>query len=334
MQFGDWSSYVLYSDLLFNAYGGAGALSPDGLHLLFTREGARWWQKQYVGSQASQVWHYDIKQKSFRKLSTGDRGERWPLWAGGKRAYIVSEQDGTKNLWALDVANGRRRQLTRFKDDGVHFPSISRDRSTIVFHVLFDLYRYDVKRGGQPVRLTLTRSGDSAQEVVRHDQVGRATQAAFSDDGREIAFIAGGDVWVMDTELKEPVQMTFSPEEERDPVFSPDHNSIVFVSERDGQCDLWKASRVDEKKYWWQNSEFEFHRLTNDEEPEYGPRFVADGRIAFTNLRGDLWTMLADGDDAFKLLSSWNRPSYSFSPDGKWLAYAIDDDDFNRDIWL
>ena len=43
--------------------------------------------------------------------------------------------------------------------------------------------------------------------------------------------------------------MTFSPEEERDPVFSPDHKSIVFVSERDGQCDLWRAARLDEKKY-------------------------------------------------------------------------------------
>ena len=33
-------------------------------------------------------------------------------------------------------------------------------------------------------------------------------------------------------------------------------------------------------------------------------------------------------------MRAWDEPSYSFSPDGHWVAYAVDDNDFNRDVWI
>ena len=88
------------------------------------------------------LWTYDIEKKEFRKLSQGEHEERWPMWApDGKRAYVVSQVDGTFNLYELQLAGGKRRKLTQFEDDGVAFPAISRDGSTIVFRRLFDLYR-------------------------------------------------------------------------------------------------------------------------------------------------------------------------------------------------
>ena len=83
---------------------------------------------------------------------------------------------------------------------------------------------------------------------------------------REIAFIAGGDLFVMDTELKEPRRITDTPEEERDPAFAPDHKSIVFASEKDGRPDLWRATRADPKRHWWRNESFVLERITDDAE--------------------------------------------------------------------
>jgi tricorn protease len=321
--------------LLFDGYGGAGDLAPDGRRLLFTREGTAWWRKQYVGPQASQVWLHDTAGGGFRRLSTGDWEEKWPLWLpGGQRYVYVSQQDGTYNLWQHDLESGDRVQLTRFEDDGIVSPAVSADGKVAVFRRLFDLYRLDLGEGGEPRRLELHYRGDPVHERVRRDVVTRATQAAFSDDGREIAFVANGDIWVMDTELREPVQVTSTPEEERDPVFSPDFGTLVFVSDAGGQCDLWKATRADPNRYWWQNREFELTKLTNDAPAEWGPRFTPDGRLAFVALRGDIWTMKLDGTDTRVVVESWNEPSFSFSPDGKWIAYAISDDDFNRDIWI
>jgi len=63
--------------------------------------------------------------------------------------------------------------------------------------------------------------------------VREATEVAFSRDGLEIAFIAGGDLWLMDTELRDPRQVTKTPEEERNPAFSPgdfDMTSVTFAT--------------------------------------------------------------------------------------------------------
>jgi tricorn protease len=324
--------------LLFDDYGRSARLSPDGKSLAFTREGTRWSRKGYVGSQASQVWLYDTAATSFARLSRGRYEERWPLWhPDGRKLYVTSQEDGTFNLWRVDLDRGERVRLTRFEDDGVHFPCISAAGSVIVFRRLFDLYRFEPDGEAPPRRLRLVASGDSSSvvhPVVERRTLSQATQVAFSDDGREVALIAGGDLWVMDTELKEPVQVTRTPEEERDPVFAPDFASIVFVSEAGGRSDLRRVRRADRKLHWWQNRVFKLERLTNDVDPEMEPRFTPDGRIAFLSLRGDLWTMLPNGTDTKVLLESWNPPSYSFSPDGKWIAYAVSDNDFNRDIWI
>jgi len=321
--------------LLFDAYGAAASPGPGGRHVLFTREGERWSRKGYEGPRASQVWRVDTASRKFRRLTEGEHEERWPLWRpDGKAYYYVSQEDGTFNLWLHDLRRGERRQLTRFRDDGVLFPALSADGSTIVFRRRFDLYRMDLASGGAPERLDIRSRGDVHHPRTRRETLSRATQVAFTDDAREIAFVAGGDVWVMDTELREPVRVTDTPEEERDPVFSPDYKMLVFVSDEGGQPDLWAARRGDAKRPWWRNRSFERTRLTNDPAPEHGPRFTPDGRLAFTALRGDLWTMKPDGTDTRVLLRSWNRPSYDFSPDGRWVVYAVDDNDFNRDVWL
>ena len=41
---------------LFNAYGSAASVNPDGTKVLFSREGMSWSRKQYQGSKAGQRW--------------------------------------------------------------------------------------------------------------------------------------------------------------------------------------------------------------------------------------------------------------------------------------
>lgn len=322
--------------LLFDDYGADAVLSPDGKQLAFSREGERWWRKGYVGPRASQLWVVDLERKSFHRLSQGEHDERWPLWhPDGTHLYFVSEEDGTRNLFRQRLNGSERTQLTRFEDDGIHFPVLSSDGSTVVFRRLFDLYRLDLKEGGNPRKIELSYDGDPFLDPIRRETLTQATEASFANDGREIALIMGGDLWVMDTELQEPKQITTTPEEERGPVFSPDFSAIYFVSDTSGQCDIWKAERKDPDLFWWQNDEFKLERLTDDPEPESALRFLPKGeKISYLRLRGDLWVMDLDGGQATEILSSWNAPSYDFSPDGRWVVYAISDDDFNRDVWI
>ncbi len=322
--------------VIFDDYGANGAVSPDGRFLLFNREGERWWRKGYAGSRSSQVWLFDREKGGFKKLIATEHETWWPMWKpDGKSFYYVGQQDGTLNLYERSISGGRDRQLTRFKDDGVTFPAISRDGSTIVFRVLSDLYVVHPGRDEPPVKLHIQAPADVTLTQEDRRVLSKADAVTFTKDGLEMAFIAGGDVWVMDTELREPRQITNTPEEESEPSFSPDGRSLLFVSRQGGQCDIWKATRGDDKKYWWQNDSFKLQPLTRDIEAEQGVSWSPDGsRIAFTRIRGDFWTMKPDGSDAKMIFSSWDQPDYDWSPDGRWIVYAVNDNDFNQDVWI
>lgn len=321
---------------LFDDYGTQGSLSPDGRKLLFVREGTQWWRKGYKGSQATQIWLYDLDAKSFRKLIETPEGAYAPIWRpDGKGFYYVGLHRGTMNLKVRDLDGGNDRALTSFDDDLVVQPALSHDGQTLVFRHLFDLYRLEPAKNAGPVKLEVRQNVDQIASATERRTLTTASQAAFSNDGLEVAFIAGGDLWVMDTELNEPKRVTQTPEEERDPAFAPDGQTIVFVSDQAGQTDLWRARRADDKKAWWLNDRFTLDRLTNDATTESSPQFSpAGGKLAYIKGLGDLMIADADGSGAKKLLSTWNTPELDWSPDGKWVVYAVEDEDFNSDIWI
>lgn len=322
-------------NLVFDAYGDHGRMSPDGTKLLFTREGVRGYRKQYTGSQSAQIWLYDLKSKKFKKLCDNGTGARYPLWhPNGKEFFYVGQQDGTFNLYRRNLANGNETKLTSFTDDAVVMPTISKDGSTIVFRNLFDFYKLDVQ-SNQLKKIRVVYRGEDQPDPISRVVQSSAAEVTFSKDGLEMAFISGGDLWVMDSVLKEPKQITKTPEEERNPLFSADGKSIYFASDQNGQSDIWIATRADEKKYWWQNDEFNQKQLTKDSEKEYSLKLSPDGKtLAYLRLRGDIWLMNADGTNQRQFLSSWNSPQYDWSPDSRWIVYANSDNNFNRDVWV
>ena len=321
---------------LFDAAGKAPNLSPDGKTLLFTREGTQWWRKGYRGSQDSQIWSYDREAKAFKQVLAPTGGALWPLWRpDGKAFYYVGVHRGAFNLREHDLATGADRALTEFTDDSVVYPCLSRDGSTLVFRHLFDFYRLQPESKTPATKIEIVREADDSRDPIERKVLTTASQVAFSKDGLEIAFIAGGDLWVMDTELREPKAITRTAEEERDPVFSPKGDAILFVSDQNGQADIWKAEKADAAKDWWLNTAFKLDRLTEGPEVEADLKWSPDGsKVGFLRDRGDLWVMNPDGKDAKRLVESFEAPRFDWSPDGKWLVYDKSDDDFNSDVWI
>ena len=89
-------------------------------------------------------------------------------------------------------------------------PCISGDGSTIVFRCLFDFYRFRPASGRPPERVEIYSDSDVETEPVVRRTLETATEVSFTSDGLELAMIAGGNLWVMDTVLCEPRQVTFS----------------------------------------------------------------------------------------------------------------------------
>lgn len=317
--------------VLFDDYGFDGVISKDGEKVLFMREGSEpWWRQGYKGSRGGQIWLFNRADGSFKQIISDENENRWPLWQpDGKGFYYVKNG----NLWQHDLASGKGGAITKFKDDLIVFPCISRDGKTLVFRVRFDLYRWH-PGDKEPVKIEIDAAQDSPQDVTRV-VLDKATDISFTRDGLQMAFIAGGDVWVMDTELKEPQRVTQTAEEEREVLFAPDGRTLVFVSDAQGQTDLWQAMPAEAKKPWWENSAFVLGKLTNDPHAEARPQFTLDGKkLAWLREHGDLWIADADGKNAKRVVESWNAPDYEFSPDGAWMVYSQVDEWFNADIWL
>src|SRR5262249_32188157 len=131
--------------------------------------------------------------------------------------------------------------------------------------------------GEAPKKIDISCDSDLPLERIERRVLTTATEAAFTGDGLEVAFIAGGDLWVMDTELREPKQVIATAELESNPVFSPDGQALYFVADRDAKSDIYKATRSDPKKHWWQNEKFNIERITDDGEVKSALRFSPEG---------------------------------------------------------
>lgn len=323
-------------EMLFDDYGAGGSLSPDGKKLLFTREDHEPYRLGYRGSQAGQVWLYDLEKKTFRLILKSETGYRNPIWRpDGAGFHCLDASEGAYNLAEHDLATGKTRLLTHGRTENCYTPTLSGDGSRIVFRRGFDLLSLDPRKPGEPAKIPVFNLSDRARDTTVRRTLKTATQAVFSPDGLETFFVAGGDIRVMDTTLGEPRAITRTAAEESSLQLSPDGKRLLFLRDDGSGEDLFETVREDSTKFWWDNDRFRTRALTTDRAPKSDLKLSPDGKaLAYVRDRGDLVVSDADGANPRVLVKSWNAPEYAWSPDGKWIAYAVEDNDFNRDVWL
>jgi len=62
---------------------------------------------------------------------------------------------------------------------------------------------------------------------------------AISPDGREIAFVSGGDIWTVASAGGEAHLLVTHPATESRPLYSPDGRKLAFVSTRTGAGNIY-----------------------------------------------------------------------------------------------
>lgn len=318
------------------------SLDRKGTRVLFVREGERWWRKGYQGERAAQVWMLDLATKEMTELLHEGVDCRWPVWhRSGKFFYFTKGDASGFGLWKYQFSeeDGGEPTITEvadFEDDSIVFPSISRNNQTLLFRHLFDLYKLNPKED-VPVKIELVYDGDPTihQDELRRE-FNEASEVAFSNDGLEAIFVAGGDLWAMDTELREPIQLTQTAAHESSVVFGAEEDSLFTVAKKNGQVDIYKLERKEQEGYWWQPSELVWTQITNDPTVESDLRLSPDGKHLFC-VRGLGQLVRISLDDPSKVIEitkSFSSPDYDISRCGYWVAYAESDNDFNSEIWI
>jgi serine/threonine protein kinase len=177
--------------------------------------------------------------------------------------------------------------------------------------------------GGQATALDLAwydRSGKKGDTI----DSGTFQDAHISPDGKKVSAAradAGGhlEIYIYDLVRGTKSQFSFSQSRDDDPIWSPDGNTIVFDSGRNGKIDLYTRPA---------NGAREEELLYHDDLDKYPSSWSSDGKYiayeAVANGHFDVWVMPFFGDRkpyAF-LHEKYNTRYPVFSPDAKWMAYT------------
>jgi Tol biopolymer transport system component len=154
-------------------------------------------------------------------------------------------------------------------------------------------------------------------------QSGFLSAPTWAPDGSAVAFVSDQDgepnIWVMDLDGGEPVNLTQHDAQDHSPAWSPDGEWIAFASVRDSLYWELYAMRPDgsevQRLTWWEDA--------SDLSPSWSP----DGtRLAFASKRDGNWEiyiMDREGGNLARLTShEADDTSPAWSPDGSRIAFA------------
>ncbi|WP_268224281.1 S41 family peptidase [Sinomicrobium oceani] len=287
-------------------------------------------RKHHTSGVTRDIWIFDTKANSYRKISNFDGENREPVFSSdGQTVYYLNEKDKTQNIYAVSLTDNTEKQLTSFSGFPVRHLSISGD-NTLSFTWKGDVYT--LKPGGQPVKLDIKVMDDAAFQVLENLDISSVTEFAVNPNGKEIAFVNRGEVFVTGIDDARTKRVTNTPEQERMINWSPDGKTLLFSGERDGSWNIYKVTlRRPDEKYFYAATILETEAVIATEAEEFQPQYAPDGKkIAFVEERNILQVLDVDSGKKVTVLPEGHNFSYSdgdwsfqWSPDSKWLL--VDD---------
>lgn len=242
-----------------------------GESVLFVRDRAGLERPKYRGSGAQEVYRLIESDGATRvdRVTHFDGNDSEPFGLSDGSVVFISSRDGQNNVWKLPAgaSDGAGRsgavQLTRFAPTdeqgtiahGVRDLAVSYDGRTAVFAVWDRLYRLDLTAtGAQPEPIDIVLPADTTQlDIDRRSADKDVSEAVLSPDGKTLALIARGEVYVRSVQEGFPTRrVTQTVGRERDLVWSPDGQWLYFTSDEPlsvgdaaqqswGRSDIWRA---------------------------------------------------------------------------------------------
>ncbi len=306
-------------------YGEFGEISPDGKTLAFvpnTQDFRTW--KRYRGGWVSRIWLFDLGTHAARQVGDDRANYSQPMWHGST-LYFLSDRDVAErnNIWALDTPTGNMREVTKFTDYDVHFPSVG--PGEIVFEqggrlFLLDLASekvHEVKIEVVTDRATLKPRLETVADYVAH--------ADISPSGKRAVIEARGDVFTLPAEHGPAYDLTRTPGiAERYPAWSPDGKLVAYWSDRSGEYELAVRNADgsgDERTVTKLGPGFRYRLFWAPDSSKVV--FVDQAmNVSLCELASGAVTHVTKGLYMFE--ESLERFSASWSADSRWIAFARD----------
>lgn len=282
------------------------------------------WRKHQTSSIARDIWLYDQKLKEYKKLSNFEGEGREPIFSSDDQSYYsLNERSGSLNIYKTSLSSGNEKKLTDFKDHPVRHLSRSKN-NTLCFTWNGEIYT--MSEGGAQKKLPLTINSENKSNTERILPIsGGATESELSPNGKEIAFVFRGEVFVTAVEGGITKRITNTPEQERD----LDGRTLYYSTERNDSWDVMKATiNRKEEPYFYASTVITETPVVATDKDEFQPSVSPDGKeVAYLEERNTLRVYNLDKKTSRTIIPAGQNfsyadgdQSYTWSPDSKWLA--------------
>ena len=190
-------------------------------------------RKRYKGPFNPDIQSYNISTKQYK---------RYTDWIGkdfgttidrnGNIYFISDEANGEYNLYTMN--KGKKTALTKFATS-IKTPSVNANGGKVVFEKDYQLWMYDVAaERAEKLNFSIYRNNVLSKEKD-FDVKGAVTGFDVSPDGKKLAFISRGELFVSDVEGKFVEQLVRNTAERvREVKWLADNRTLLFNQTKDG----------------------------------------------------------------------------------------------------
>ncbi|MBB5017927.1 Tol biopolymer transport system component [Chitinivorax tropicus] len=299
-----------------------GVPSPDGRWLAFNARGFdQWWRRGGAHIDQEELWLAPLSTPgAIRSLSSAGGHAAWPQWsADSKGLFYVGREQGIENLYYHGLDQPAHR-LTQFQTGRVLWPSASANGSKIAFEREFQIWLLDVPSGtSQPLSFTLATqpAPPPADQIKLADKI---EELRLSPDGRQLALIARGEVWLAPAHGGAARRLTQTGASQSQLAWSPDGQRLAYVSMRRGVGEIWQYDLTTHRE----------RQLTQADTSDTFPAYSPDGKTLAFIRNGQMLYGLDLPSSQLKPLTQvttgrppiWADSPLAWSPDGRWLAWV------------
>lgn len=306
------------------------ALNADGSLMLYhdKKGGENVWRKHHTSAITRDIWVYNTRSGAHTQLTRFAGEDRNPVWApDGKSIFYLSEAGGTFNVYSMQPDGSGSKAVTNFKKHPVRFLSTA-NNGTLCFFYDGDIYTHN---NGQSKKVPVRIAADMRQSATVNQSFSSGVSGMqLSPNGKEVAFIYRGDVFVTNADGSATKQVTQTPEQERDITWHKDGRSLMYASERSGGWKIYQTEIIrKEEPYFFAATLLKETLVAGDAKIQaMNPTLSPDGKLlAYTENLNTLRVRTMAGGQTRTVVSpaewvSWSDGGHraAWSPDSRWLV--------------
>lgn len=201
-------------------------------------------RKRYKGENNPEILGYNPKNNSFRQYTKYEGKDFNPSVDKNGVIYFISDENNNEyNLYKIE--NGTKTALTQF-DTSIKKPFVSANGSKVIFEKDYQLYVYDVaSKSTKPLNTSLN-TNKTLEKDQNFNVENNISYYDVSPDGKKMAFVSRGVLFVSDIEGKFAQQVSDGKERVMEVKWLKDNRTLLY-SQTDKGYQNWFSTSADGK---------------------------------------------------------------------------------------